>query len=124
MCLFCEKCSSLIFARYMQIDYQLGDLIARRHDSDRRQILKSSQEAYDRFLSSVDLYGMLSFADKKLYEEYQEAPASFSMTSKKDAATRRENKIARFRQERQLKQELEVSQIILLTLPSSGLAST
>jgi immunoglobulin-binding protein 1 len=99
----------------LQIDYQLADLVARRHDSDRKQILKSSQEAYDRFLTLLDLYHILSPTDKKLYEEYQEAPTSFSITSRKDAAVRRENKIARFRQEKQLKKDLEVSLVMELS---------
>lgn len=50
---------------------------------------------------------MISLADKKLYEQYNEAPDSFSLAPN-DAAARRQVKINRFREEKELKQKLEV----------------
>jgi len=51
---------------------------------------------------------MLSKGDAKLLESYNEDKQNFSTVSTKDAAARRDVKIARFREEKGLKQKLEV----------------
>ncbi|THC97898.1 hypothetical protein EYZ11_002649 [Aspergillus tanneri] len=51
---------------------------------------------------------MLNDSNKKLYERYTANPISFSLTSTNDAATRREVKITRFKEEKELKQRLEL----------------
>ena len=53
---------------------------------------------------------MLSKEDASLLEQYQEMPNTFSVTSTKDAAARRESKIKRFKEEKALKQKLEYMQ--------------
>ena len=56
---------------------------------------------------------MLSTTDQKLYERYVENMKDFALVSSNDPGARRDTKIARFKQENELKLKLEV-----------GLAST
>jgi len=52
---------------------------------------------------------MLSKEEARLYERYKEIPDSFSTASITDAAARRQTKIERFKEEKALKEKLEVS---------------
>lgn len=52
---------------------------------------------------------MLSKEEARLYERYKERPDSFSTASITDAAARRQTKIERFKEEKALKEKLEVS---------------
>lgn len=56
----------------------------------------------------LDSYDVLSTSDAKLWEAYTEDKEHFSTANTKDAAARRATKIARFREEKELKQKLEV----------------
>jgi hypothetical protein len=69
------------------------------------------------YLERLDDYALLNPKDKRLYERYVANPASFSLTQTNDAATRRDVKITRFREEKELKQRLEVR---ILPPESSG----
>jgi hypothetical protein len=60
------------------------------------------------FLKLLDSYDVLSKADAKLYERFRDNPQSFSTASTSDAAARRQTKIARFREEKELRRKLEV----------------
>ena len=51
---------------------------------------------------------MLSKSDAKLLEAYNEDKQNFSTVSTTDATARRDIKIKRFREEKELKQKLEV----------------
>jgi immunoglobulin-binding protein 1 len=64
--------------------------------------------AYERYLSILSHYEILSEGDKKLYREYTENPVIFSTISTTDFGARRAAKIANFQQERDLKKKLEV----------------
>ncbi len=92
----------------MLIDYHLAELILQSSASDRKDVLRQAREQFERFLSLLDTYGILSKGDRKLHEQYLDAPNSFSTISTTDAALRRESKIARFREEKGLKKKLEV----------------
>lgn len=72
-------------------------------------MLRRAQEAYERYLSILDTYRMLSNNDRKLYERYVDSRDDFSLTSSNDASARRDVKIARFKQEQELKLKLEAS---------------
>ena len=52
---------------------------------------------------------MLSNNDRRLYERYIDSRDDFSLTSTDDPSTRRDVKIARFKQEQELKLKLEAS---------------
>ncbi len=51
---------------------------------------------------------MLSKSDRKLYERYIDGRDDFSLTTSNDPSARRDAKIARYRQENELKLKLEV----------------
>jgi hypothetical protein len=56
----------------------------------------------------LDSYDILNASDVKLFETYTEDKANFSTANTRDAAARRDAKIARFREEKELKRKLEV----------------
>ncbi len=60
---------------------------------------------------------MLSAKDRKLHERFLEGRDDFSLISTTDAAARRDTKIARYKQENELKLKLEVRP---LRLPLKG----
>jgi immunoglobulin-binding protein 1 len=95
----------------MSIDYHLADLaqkIFTPEISGRKESLMRSRGFYERFLKLLDSYDLLSKPDAKLYESYTEDKQNFSTVSTKDAAARRDIKIARFKEEKELKRKLEV----------------
>lgn len=97
--------------RYMSINYHLAELIQKVFTpevSARKEHLLQARARYERFLKLLDSYDMLSKGDAKLFESYNEDKANFSTVSTKDAAARRDVKIARFREEKELKRKLEV----------------
>lgn len=89
----------------------MGDLIllVAGNDNDRKQVLQKARDAYERYLSLLDHYEILSAGDKKLYQEYIESPSTFSTTSATtDAGARRNTKIVNFKKEKELKKKIEV----------------
>jgi len=97
-----------LFPRYLTVEYLLADLLQRSYNSDREALLRRSLENYEGYLSRMDDYGLLNDGNRKLYERYNSNPTSFSLTPVNNAATRREVKVSRFREEKELKQKLEV----------------
>ena len=71
-------------------------------------VLRQAQETYERYLSLLDTYVMLSTSDRKLYERYVENRDEFSLIPSNDPGARRDTKIARFKKEKELKLKLEV----------------
>lgn len=94
--------------RYLTVEYFLADLLQRTYSSNREAILRRALEKYEGYLARIDDYGLLNDSSKKLYERYIANPSSFSLTPTSDAAVRREVKVSRFREEKELKQKLEV----------------
>ena len=94
--------------QYLSIDYWLGDLIPRQRSSARKPLLQQSRGAYERYLGRLEDYDLLSKDDKKLDERFQENKAAFSLLGNGDATQKRNIKIARYRQEKDLKQKFEV----------------
>jgi len=70
-------------------------------------------EQYEQFITRLDEYELLSAGDKKLFEQYMTNPSTFSLAPLNDAATRRDIKVRRLREEKELKQKLEVRLICL-----------
>ncbi|KAF2201241.1 type 2A phosphatase-associated protein 42 [Delitschia confertaspora ATCC 74209] len=93
--------------QYMAISYHLAELVLRITGGDRKAYLHRARDYYDRFLKLLDSYDMLNKSDAKLLETYRENKDKFSVASTKDAGARREAKIARFREEKELKRKLE-----------------
>jgi immunoglobulin-binding protein 1 len=94
--------------RYLLINYRLGDLLDKVSDMDRKSILQKSRAAYERYLSLLSHYDILSPSEKKLHEVYHENPTAFSTISTTNAEARRAAKIANYNQEKELKRKLEV----------------
>ncbi|KAK6008017.1 hypothetical protein QM012_004831 [Aureobasidium pullulans] len=92
---------------HLLAQYRLADLIQRLSSQDRKSLLHRAQDSYEKFLRQLDLYDILSSSDLKLLEEYHENPSTFSTASTSDPAARRERKILRFKQEKDLKQKLQ-----------------
>lgn len=90
------------------MDFLLADLLQRSYTSDREAILRRTFEQYEKYLTRLDDYGLLSDGDKRLYERYTANPSAFSLAPTNDAGTRREVKISRLKEEKELKRGLEV----------------
>lgn len=71
-------------------------------------MLRRAQDAYERYLSLLDTYAMLSSGDRKLHERYNENRDDFSLLANNDPGVRRDTKIARFKQEKELELKLQV----------------
>ena len=71
-------------------------------------MLQRAREAYERYLGLLDNYRMLSKHDKQLYEQYLENRDDFALMSTSDLKSRRDTKIARLKQEKELELKLEV----------------
>ena len=95
-------------SRYLTVNYILAELLQRSYSADRENVLRRAVESYEKYLETLEEYELLSAGDKKLYERYMDNPSAFSLASTNDAAARRSIKVARFREEKELKQKLEV----------------
>lgn len=100
--------SGLTFLRYLTLEYHIAELIQRDSSSDRESMLRKALDQYERFLTRLDEYELLSVGDKKLFEQYMANPSTFTLAPMNDAAARRDTKVRRFREEKELKQKLEV----------------
>ena len=81
----------------------------RHNASNRKAVLGRSREAYKRYLDLIDKYDIFTKDQKKMHERYLDSPESFSTASTTDAGARRETKVARFKEEKELRRKLEVS---------------
>ncbi|KAF2188186.1 type 2A phosphatase-associated protein 42 [Zopfia rhizophila CBS 207.26] len=95
--------------QYMAILYHLADLVQKITGDlgARRANLSAARSYYERFLKLLDSYDVLRKADAELLEAYLENRDGFSNASTRDAAARRDAKIARFKEEKELKRRLE-----------------
>ncbi|KAI1925804.1 Type 2A phosphatase-associated protein 42 [Ophidiomyces ophidiicola] len=93
--------------QYLAFDYLFAELLQRARSDDRLKNAQRVRERYEAFLELLDQYGILPAADKKFHEQYLESPDTFSLAPANDAAARRNVKVARFREEKELKQKLE-----------------
>lgn len=92
----------------MSLEYHLAELMQRAATSDREAVLRRALEHYEKYLMRLDEYMLLPAGDKKLLEQYMANPTSFTLAPSNDAAARREIKVNRFREEKELKSKLEV----------------
>lgn len=109
--IFTKRTPAHPLTRYLAINYHLAELVQKISNTDvslRKQNLLRARGYYERFLKLLDSYDMLGKADAKLLEAYTEDRNNFSTASTRDAAARRDAKIARFREEKELKRKLEV----------------
>jgi len=91
------------------VDYELAETKTRAYDSDRQSSLQESSRLLESFLTRLDEYGLLGSSDRGLYERFLEQRDSFKIVSSSNPEDKRKIKIARFQEEKSLKQKLEVS---------------
>ncbi|KAJ5488934.1 hypothetical protein N7539_003824 [Penicillium diatomitis] len=93
--------------QYLTLEYYLAELMQRASSSDREKSLRRTLQLYESFLSRLENYELLSPGDKKLFEQYMANPFTFTLAPLNDATARRDIKVRRFREEKELKQKLE-----------------
>ena len=93
--------------QYLSVDYVLAELLLKSYDDHREKALGRALELFDAFLTRLDQYRVLSVADRRLYERFQEDKSSFSLAAKANTEERRKIKIARFQEEKELKAKLQ-----------------
>ncbi|KAF9939208.1 hypothetical protein BGZ67_009789 [Mortierella alpina] len=98
--------------RFLLTEYYLGELYLKKTGQDRLKDLSFSKEHFDHFLLQCETHDILTPSDKK-YQEQLTADAP------RDAATRRGEKIARFKREKEMRNQIEQFNQILGT-KSSG----
>lgn len=101
---------NLTRGRYLLIHYRIAELVLKQTAGDRKAVLRRAQTSYAAYLKQMDSYDILSPSDSRLWEQYRESPDTFSTASTTDPAKRREIKIGRFREEKEMKQKLEYLQ--------------
>lgn len=94
-------------SRYFLTDYYLADLIMKDNTSDRKGVLRRAQQSYEHYLHRLSDYSVLSRINTRLYERFLQERDSFSLILSSDASSRRDAKIARFKQEKELKLKLD-----------------
>ena len=122
--LFCRSGPLLTLLRYMVIDFHLAELVQKIYSTDvsiRKRNLLRARGHYERFLKLLDSYDILDKANAALFESYIEDKDHFSTASTRDSAARRDAKISRFKEEKELKRKLEVQHIILLLVSNNKL---
>ena len=95
--------------QYLGVEYILAELLLRSYGDDRQKSLNEASDMLERFLTRLDHYDMLSLNDRKLFERYREDKESFTLASAGNAEERRKTKIARFQEEKTLKNKLQAS---------------
>ena len=98
--------------QYFLINYNLAELLLKHQQQDRSTLLRKAQMAYEAFLKLLDQYDIMSRDDGRLLERWKENPELFSTASTTDAARRRETKIARFKQDKELRRKLEARSLV------------
>lgn len=94
--------------QYLLLHYRIAELVLRINGHEQRRAnLQRAQRGYEQYLKQLDNYDILAKDDARLLEQYQDSPTTFSTASTSDAASRRDTKIKRFKEEKTLKQKLE-----------------
>lgn len=84
----------------------------RSYGGDRHTSLQRSADLLERFLTRLDNYRLLGAGEHELYERYLEQRSNFRLTSTNNPDEKRNIKIRRHREEKDLKEKLEVSTVV------------
>ena len=96
--------------RYLLVDSYRGDLLLKLHDrTTRLKTLQNARTAYRTFLGTNDSYGLLGSYERKAYQTSSDPSPTAFFQIHADATARRDYKIARYKQEKELKAKVEVS---------------
>jgi len=93
----------------MLVGYHLADLTSKQQSPDRASILKLSKSLYIRFLNLCDAYDLLSNYDRSILQPTDLGALEALSAAPVDAAARRNEKIAKFKLEKELKAKIDVS---------------
>jgi hypothetical protein len=97
--------------QYLLVDYFLADALFKNATStpaERRDAVLEASKIWERFLQRLDQYELLKKDEARMWERYTENRETFEVAGAVDAAKRREVKISRFRDEKDLKTKLAV----------------
>ncbi|KAF9352169.1 hypothetical protein BGX26_009978 [Mortierella sp. AD094] len=97
--------------RFLLTEYYLGELFLKRVSKDRLADLTTSKEHFDHFLLQCETHDILAAQDKKYLEQ-------ITTDAPRDAATRRGEKIARFKREKEMRNQIEEFHKVLGTTSS------
>ncbi|KAG0048469.1 hypothetical protein BGZ83_006585 [Gryganskiella cystojenkinii] len=97
--------------RFLLTEYYLGELYLKVVSPERLKDITKSKEHFDHFLLQCETHDILMAQDKKYLEQV-------NTNAPKDAATRRGEKIARFKREKEMKTQIEEFHKILGTTSS------
>ena len=92
----------------MAVECLLAQLLLKTHGLDRRATLRRALSLYDKFLTRLRDYDLLSPSDVKLQERFSEDPEDFTLGSLGNPAQRRERKVASYKEEQALKAQVKV----------------
>ncbi|OCT45259.1 hypothetical protein CLCR_05990 [Cladophialophora carrionii] len=93
--------------QYLTVDCLLAEFKIKSYGADRLASLREAGELFENFLTLLDQYGLLAAPDRELYERFLEQKGSFRIVSTDSAEEKRKIKIARFQEEKSLKQKLQ-----------------
>lgn len=96
--------------QFLAIPYTQAELGMRAYSmSNRRGQLQQASSQLEDFLNSMNDYDLLNAADKKLFDSYKESRVNFRIVGDNAGMeAKRNTKIKRFQEERQLKSQLKV----------------
>jgi hypothetical protein len=95
---------------FLLTNFHLAELTQKLPSSspqERKRILSSARDAYERYLHLLESYGLLEPPHQKLLEQYTEAPTTFSTVPTSNPTARRDAKIANFKTEKELRAKLD-----------------
>ncbi|OPB38250.1 hypothetical protein A0O28_0013540 [Trichoderma guizhouense] len=95
---------------YLLVDFYFAELVQRTPHlgpKERLQVLSRARASYEKFLSAVDGYGLVTGPYGKLLERYRDDEEAFAAVAG-DMAAKREAKIANFKAEKALKEKLQI----------------
>lgn len=92
--------------QYLTLDYYLAELNMKSYENDRNAQLKEAANDYETFLGRLEEYSILGGNDARLLRRYREDRQHFSLTGNAGMEARRNLKLARFQEEKSLKDHL------------------
>ncbi|KAL1915075.1 uncharacterized protein VTP21DRAFT_7780 [Calcarisporiella thermophila] len=96
--------------KFLLVEAYLGELILKRTDQDRENILNTAKSKFEQFLFNCEMYDILTDEDKLTLEKQRASTPS-------NQASLREQKIARFKREKATKARIDSLQQLLTSSP-------
>ncbi|KAL7950119.1 TAP42-like protein [Trichoderma barbatum] len=95
--------------QYLLVDFYFAELVQRTPHltpKERLQVLGQARASYEKFLSAVDGYGLVTGSYSRLLDRYRDDEEQFVAVAG-DMAAKREGKIANFKAEKALREKLQ-----------------